>query len=261
MTKTRPLIEKVTIPDLFPSMAAKDFAHITGEDPGFRARSFYYRSKLKAESSKGKEEEEFQEIVGGFVPPAKLPGFCVVVGLGRNDDPAIKPEWNLGSKRISCLAEFEAQDMGELVTGLLDLRDKFSPALDKGFYCDGDEALAFRISQLLEGRSKLKAQSSKEKQNQTEQPLVMIPGLYFDQATGFRDYVAALFMYQKILARGKCAKVRTAMNVFPREAMTARGETAWEDFPAITALAYAVHGLMVNPMLDADEGAIEDEEG
>jgi hypothetical protein len=39
----KPLIEKVTIPEIFPIMAAKDWARITGEEPGFQARSFYYR--------------------------------------------------------------------------------------------------------------------------------------------------------------------------------------------------------------------------
>jgi hypothetical protein len=82
--------------------------------------------------------------------------------------------------------------------------------------------------------------------------LVMIPGLYFEQATSFRDYIAALAMFQKVLDRGKCSKVRQAMAEFSKEAMTARGEKAWEEYPEVTALAYAVHGLMVNPMLDLD---------
>ena len=88
----------------------------------------------------------------------------------------------------------------------------------------------------------------------------MIPGLYSQQATGFRDYMATLSLYRKILDRGGCDKLRNAMNLFPKEALTARGETAWEEFPEVTALAYAVHGLMVNPMLDVDEGAIEEDD-
>jgi hypothetical protein len=72
------LIEKVTIAELFPTMAAKDFAHITGEDPGFRARSYYYKAVEGG--------AEFQEICGGFVPPAQKAGFAIVIGLGRHDD-------------------------------------------------------------------------------------------------------------------------------------------------------------------------------
>ena len=140
-TKTRPLIEKVTISELFPTMAAKDWARITGEDAGFQARSFYYKAV--------DGDAEYQEISGGFVSPAKKPGFAVVIGLGRNDDPAIDPAWKLGTKRISVLSEAESKDLTELVARMLALRKVFFPALDKGFYCDGDESLSFRISQIM----------------------------------------------------------------------------------------------------------------
>jgi hypothetical protein len=232
-------IEKITVPDIFPSMAARDLAYITGEDPGFRAQSFYYRSTASG--------AEYQEIVGGLVPPAKLPGFAVVVALGRHDDPRINPGWKVGTKRISVLAEYKAEDLPGLVGGALVLRSLFAPALDKGFYCDPNESLSFRIAQLMESLK-------------NEPPMVLVPGLYFQQATAFRDYVSTLNLYRKILVRGDCAKLRKAMSVFPREAMGARGERAWEDYPEVMALAYAVHGLMVNPLLDMDEGAIEKEE-
>jgi hypothetical protein len=50
------------------------------------------------------------------------------------------------------------------------------------------------------------------------------------------------------------------MDNFPKEALVSTEKKAWEDYPGITALAYAVHGLMVNPMLDLGDGAIEYEE-
>ena len=234
-----PLIEKVTVSELFPTMAAKDFAHITGEDAGFRARAFYYKTL--------EDGAEFQEICGGFVPPAQKPGFAVVIGLGRNDDPKIDKAWKLGTKRITCLAETGAKDLNDMIAKVLALRKAYCPALDKGFYCDGDESLSFRIAQVMNSFP-------------NEIPLVMIPGLYGQQSTGFRDYMATLTLYRKVLDRGGCAKLRNAMDIFPKEALTARGETAWEDFPEVTALAFAVHGLMVSPMLDVDEGAIEEEE-
>jgi hypothetical protein len=233
------VIEKVTIAEIFPTMAQKDLAHITGEDAGYKARAYYYRNV----GGNG----EFQEIVGGFVPPAKKPGFVVVVGLGRVDDPQIRPEWNLGTKRISVLAEIEAAVLTELVGGALALRKLYSPSLDKGFYCDGDESLSFRISQIMGTM-------------EDEPFLVLIPGLYSDQANAFRDYVATLSLYRRVLDRGNCQKLRAHMDAFPKEAMTDRGSTAWEEWPAITALATAVHGLMVNPMLDVDDGAIEEDE-
>jgi hypothetical protein len=40
----RTLIEKVTIVEIFSSMPARDWASITGEEPGFQARAFYYRA-------------------------------------------------------------------------------------------------------------------------------------------------------------------------------------------------------------------------
>jgi hypothetical protein len=233
------LIEKITIPDVFPSMAAKDLAHITGQDAGFRPRSFYYRAA---------DGLEYQEIVGGFVPPAKGPGFAVVVGLGRNDDPDIDPDWQIGTKRIKVLAEAEDGDLNNLIASLLALREDFAPALDKGWYCDGDESLSFRVGQVM---------SSME----DEPYLVMVPGLYSQSPqTSFRDYVATLSLYLRVLDRGKCKKVRAAMDLFPVESMTDRGSTAWEAFPAIMALAQVVHGLVLNPMLDDAEGAVEDED-
>lgn len=234
------LIDKVTISELFPTMAAKDFAHITGEDAGFQARAYFYKVIDGG--------AEFREICGGFVPTAKNHGFAVVIGLGRNDDPAVDPAWNLGTKRITVLAEAESKDLIEMVAKVLALRKIYFPALDKGFYCDGDESLGFRISQIMA--------STKD-----EIPLVMIPGLYSnDKATAFRDYLATLSLYRRVLDRGNCVKTKKAMDIFPKESMTARGEQAWEDFPEVTALAYAVHGLMINPMLDIDEGAIEGED-
>ncbi len=238
MTPT-PLIEKMTISELFPTMAQKDFAHITGEDAGFMARAYYYKALDGG--------AEFQEICGGFVPPAQKPGFAVVVGLGRNDDPVIDKAWKLGTKRITVLAEDQSKDLTNLVVKVLALRKAYFPALDKGFYCDGDESLSFRIAQVMNSF-------------EDEIPLVMIPGLYSQQSTSFRDYMATLSMYRKILDRGGCDILRNAMNIFPKEALTTRGETAWEEFPEVSALAYAVHGLMVNPMLDVDEGVIEEED-
>jgi hypothetical protein len=232
------LIEKVTISEIFPTMAAKDWARITGTEPDYQARAFYYR-----EIEGGKE---FQEIVGGLVPPGKKAGFAVVIGLGREDDPQIRPEWNLGTRRITCLAEIETEGLPELVSGALALRKLYSPALEKGFYCDYDEALNFRIAQVM---SRI----------EDEPPLVLLPGLYFDQATSFRDYLATLSLYRKVLDRKGCVRLRSTMDAFPREAMTSTEKKAWEEHPAVTALAYAVHGLMVNPMLDLENGAIEDE--
>jgi len=230
------VIEKITIPDAFPTMAAKDFAHITRQDAGYRPKAYFYRAV---------DGSEFQEIVGGFVPPSAKTGFSVVLGLGRNDDPAIDPGWKLGTKRISVLAESESSDLTEQVASLLALRSTFDPALDKGWYCDGDESLSFRMAQIMED----------------EPFLVMIPGLYSQSPqTAFRDYVATLNLYRRVLDRGKCSKLRAAMDIFPVEAMTARGKDAWEEWPAITALATAVHGLMLNPLLDDAEGAIEEDE-
>jgi hypothetical protein len=235
---SRPLIEKVTIPEIFPSMAARDWARITGEEPGFQARSFYYRAT--------RNWEEYQEIVGGFVGPALNPGFAVVVGLGRKDDPQINPEWNLGSKRITVLAEVESEGLTDLMAGALVLRKLYAPALDKGFYCDPDEALIFRIARIME---KL----------EDEPPFVLLPGIYFEQASAFRDYVATLTLFRRVLDRGNCDKLRAQMDNFPKEALVSTEKKAWEDYPAVMALAYAVHGLMVNPMIDLGEGAIEDE--
>lgn len=238
MVPTTKIIEKITIPDVFPTMAAKDFAHITKQDAGYRPKSYFYRAV---------DGSEFQEIVGGFVPPALNPGFAVVVGMGRNDDPAIDPSWNLGTKRVSVLAESESKDLTEMVASVLALRSTFTPALDKGWYCDGDESLSFRMAQIMASM-------------EDEPFLVMIPGLYSQSPqTAFRDYVATLSLYRQVLDRGKCSKLRAAMDLFPVEAMTDRGATAWEEWPAITALATAVHGLMLNPMLDDAEGAIEED--
>jgi hypothetical protein len=234
----KPVIEKVTIPEIFPSMAARDWARITGEEPGYQARSFYYRTTRNG--------QEYQEIVGGFVPPALNPGFAVVVGLGRQDDSQIEPAWNLGTRRITVLAEVESEGLTELMAGALMLRKLYAPALDKGFYCDPDGALIFRIAQIME---KL----------ETEPPFVLLPGIYFEQASAFRDYVATLTLYRRVLDRGNCEKLRAHMDNFPKEALVSTEKKAWEDYPAVTALAYAVHGLMVNPMLDLGEGAIEDE--
>jgi hypothetical protein len=235
------LIEKVTITEIFPPMAAKDWARITGTEPDFQARSFYYRSIHSG--------EEFQEIVGGFAHPVKKSGFAVVIGLSRNDDPRIKPEWNLGTKSIVVLAEVESSGLMELVKACVDLKKMFSPALDKGFYCDYDEALHFRISQIMASPA-----------FHEEPPFVLLPGLYFEQATAFRDYVATLSLYQRILDRSTCHKLRDYMAAFPKEVMVSTEKKIWEDYPTVTALAYAVHGLMVNPMLDVDEGAFEGEE-
>jgi hypothetical protein len=234
-----PLIEKVTIPELFPTMAAKDFAHITGEDAGFQARAYFYKVLDGG--------AEFQEICAGFVPPAKKPGFAVVIGLGRNDDPAIDPAWKLGTKRISVLAEFEDESLVGMVAGMLALRKTFSPALDKGFYCDGDEALAFRIAQAMGAM-------------EDEPFLVMIPGLYSEQATAFRDYVATLSMYRRVLDRGKCEKIRKAMDTFPKEKMTEQGDKAWMEWPAVYCLAQTVNALILNPMLDYSEGIVESDD-
>jgi hypothetical protein len=71
-----PLIEKVTIAEVFPYMAAKDWARITGEEPGYQGRSFYYRA---IESG-----EEYQEIVGGFCAPGPESRVC----RGRRPGPA-----------------------------------------------------------------------------------------------------------------------------------------------------------------------------
>ena len=220
-------------------MAAKDLAHITGQDAGFRPRSFYYRAA---------DGSEYQEIVGGFVQPAQNPGFAVVVGLGRLTDPAIDPEWQLGTKRIKVLAEVEEQDLNSLIKSVLTLRKEFSPALDKGWYCDGDESLSFRVGQIMASM-------------EDEPYLVMVPGLYSQSPqTSFRDYVATLSLYLRILDRGECKLLRSYMSVFPVESMTDRGATAWEAFPAIAALSQTVHGLILNPMLDDAEGAAEEEE-
>ena len=233
------VIEKITVPDVFPTMAAKDFAHITGQDAGYRPKAYFYRAI---------DGSEFQEIVGGFVPPAANPGFSVVVGLGRDDDRAIDPSWKLGTKRISVLAESESQDLTDLVASVLALRSTFAPALDKGWYCDGDESLSFRMAQIMASM-------------EDEPFLVTIPGLYSQSPqTSFRDYVATLSLYRRVLDRGKCSKLRAAMDQFPVESMTDRGATAWEEWPAIAALAQTVHGLMLNPLLDDAEGAIESED-
>jgi hypothetical protein len=232
------LIEKVTVSEIFPTMAAKDWARITGEEPGFQARSFYYRAV--------EDGTEYQEIVGGFVPPTLNPGFAVVVGLGRQYDPQIRPEWSLGTKRISVLAEIESDSLTELMAGALALRRLYAQALDKGFYCDPDEALIFRSAQIMETL-------------EDEPPFVLLPGLYFEQASAFRDYVATLSLYRKVMDRGRCDKLRAHMDNFPKEALVSTEKKAWEDYPAVMALAYAVHGLMVNPMLDLGDGVIEDD--
>ena len=236
---TAKVIEKITIPDAFPTMAAKDYAYITGQDTGYKPKAYFYRAV---------DGSEYQEIVGGFVPPASKPGFSVVVGLGRNDDPAIDPSWKLGTRRVSVLAESESQDLIDLVASVLALRSTFSPALDKGWYCDGDESLSFRMAQIMASM-------------EDEPFLVMIPGLYSQAPqTAFRDYVATLSLYRRVLDRGKCPKLRAAMDQFPVESMTDRGATAWEEFPAIMALATTVHALMLNPLLDDAEGAVEEDE-
>ena len=230
------LVEKITVSEIFPIMASKDWAHITGNPVDFSARAFYYRLGAV----------DYQEICGAIVPPAKGPGFAVMIGLGREDDERIDPGWNLGTKRITVLDEIEAEGLNDLIEAVLEWRRKYSPALDKGVYCDSDEALDFRISQIM---------SRKEKENF----LVMIPGLYHGQATAFRDYVYLLSQYRRILDRGKCRKLRAYMDQFPKEAVLKTGDKTWEDWPAVTALAYAVHGLIMHPILDEDGGAIEDE--
>jgi hypothetical protein len=241
MEKVDSLIEKVTISELFPTMAAKDWARITNTEPDFQSRAFYYRAVHNG--------EEFQEIVAGFVPPAQKPGFAVVIGLGRQEDPRINPDWNLGTRSIVVMAEVEKNGLMELVQACVELKKKFYPALEKGLYCDYDDSLQFRISQIMAS-----------KMFQEEQPFVLLPGLYFEQATSFRDYIATLNLYQKILDRSTCGKLRNHMAEFPREAMVSSEKKAWEEYPAVTALAYAVHGLMVNPMLDSGDGVIEGEE-
>jgi hypothetical protein len=180
------------------------------------------------------------------VPPALNPGFAVVVALGRQDDPQIDPAWNVGTKRITVLAEVESEGLTELMAGALVLRKLYAPALDKGFYCDPDEALIFRIARIME---KL----------ETEQPFVLLPGIYFEQASAFRDYVATLTLYRRVLDRGSCDKLRAHMDNFPKEALVSTEKKAWEGYPAVMALAYAVHGLMVNPMIDLEDEVMEDE--
>jgi hypothetical protein len=71
--------------------------------------------------------------------------------------------------------------------------------------------------------------------------------------------VATLTLFRRVLDRGNCDNLRAHMDNFPKEALVNTEKKAWEDYPAVTALAYAVHGLMVNPMLDLSEGAVEDD--
>jgi hypothetical protein len=233
------LIEKVTVSEVFPIMAAKDWARITNTEPDFQARAYYYRAIHSG--------DEFQEIVGGFVSPATNPGFAVVLGLGRKEDPRIKPEWNLGTKPIVILAEVEKPGLPELIKACVELRKMFPYALEKGFYCDYDDSLNFRISQIMSAPM-----------FHEEPPFVLLPGLYYGQATAWRDYMATSYLYQRILDRKSCTLMRGRMDEFPREALVSKERNIWQEYPAVTALAYAVHGLMVNPMLDLGDGVIED---
>jgi len=244
MTQIQPIIEKVIIPEIFPSMAAKDFSHITGTDPGYQARSFYYRDIETG--------EEYSEILGGFVPPAKKPGFAVVVGIGRLNDVRINPEWKLGTNKISVLMEAEEDNLANLITSCLTLREMFLPAMDRNYwYFDADPELLFRVAKIM-----TKLFPDEELKQMSFLPM---PGLYFGQSSAFRDYAATLNQYKRIISRGKCHKIKAAMDSFPKEAMFQSGLNVWEDFPEVMALAYAVHALVTNPVAD-DQDVVEDDD-
>jgi len=222
------LIERIAIPQPEITQGERDFAKITNNPEPERKPKYYYRNKETG--------DEYAHVAGGFYPEGRrYPGFAIIVALAREID--VDHQEHL----IMCLEEFEPDrrvGYKAFVSGCIDLQQKYYtyPILQGGFHCEMDEAAIDRYYAATHGM-----------QNE-ENGFYPLPGPYADQPNAFKSYLELLQHKKSVLVRGDCEKLKNYMMTVKREEDLARLKPF--DVPAITAIAFAVGGvLQQNPVI------------
>ena len=216
------VIERLAEPITPITQGERDYAEIQQKPQPERIPKYYFRHKETG--------AEYSWIEGAFSPPGyQYPGYAVIIGMDRQEDPKYKTHFIRG------LEEFETEqltDIEGLIKGCIALKGKYGayPLLEQGFYSELTEATSERVYNTI---SRLYGEKSE---------FWPIPGPYSEHPQSFQQYVMTLAHYKKILDISQCPKLKNYMLMIKdgRDLLKMKPE----ENPAIAAIAYAVSTLI-----------------
>jgi len=168
--------------------------------------------------------EQFSHIAGGIAWPGEItetgigvPGFAVIVGV-------VKSDFDMPVIRV--LEEVEENSIDRLLQECIQLREKYGfgefPGILSYWYGDHEKFVSFLNELNLKARTEDVA------------GLYVSPPADFDQPNAFEIYIRRL---QQYIEAGKIQNLGKALRHYLRASTI--------DSPAVLALSYTVHSLMI----------------
>ena len=179
----------------------------------------------------------YRRIVGAIAwARGDKPGFAVVLGEERTEDPALK------INPLRLLAEHENSSAGDLIKRCSDFQGQF-----QGERWLGDDQHRGMMEVL--GRQN----------NELNQKVYISPAPFLGDAHALEFYLSSIRertqSNKKSLFFGQNSQLPSALNTLPADKLT----TSAADFPPVAALGYAVSCLDVKPYDNTEHEAIREE--
>jgi hypothetical protein len=175
---------------------------------------------------------EFVDIAGAVAWPEKVQGFVLIVGVRKEDRPA---------PAFVCLDEYESRSPAELLEKAATLQEKWgnekAPTLVQQFWWGDYERNHVAVNAL-----------NRRLEKEKRQRLNIAVPMSFERPNRFEVYLGEIWRMLKRredgarrLYIGACDRLRNVMrNLGDEDAVRMKEDL----FPAVSALGYAVHGLL-----------------